>query len=114
MSGLRPDPLLLSLIGLLIVFVVLWLIVLAVWGLRRLDERWQRLEREKEQRSLERPPGIDSLTLVLIGAAVATLLEGRYRIRSVRRLMRTGAPASSWSQQGRTALQGSHLVPRRR
>ncbi len=109
-----PDPLLLSLTGLLIVFVVLGLIVLAVSGMRRLDERWQALEREKEQQALERPPGIDSITLVLIGAAVATLVEGRFRIRSVRRLMRTGAPSSMWSQHGRAALQGSHVVSRKR
>ena len=109
-----PDPLLLSLSGLLIVFVVLGLIVLVVTGMKRLDERWQAQERAREQQALERPPGIDALTLVLISTAVATLLEGRARIRSVRRLMRSDAPASMWSQHGRAALQGSHTVSRKR
>jgi len=100
----------LALIGLVIVFAVLSMLAAVVALIRRVDDRWQEDERAAEQAALEKPPGLDSITLVLIAAAVATYLQGRFRIRRVRRLFPHDAPSSPWSHQGRLVLMGSHLV----
>ena len=59
----------------------------------------------------QRPPdaSIDDLTLVLIAASCATVIEGRFRIRQITRV--PGARAGAWSQQGRAILLGSHILP---
>jgi len=105
--------LLLSLVGISIVFVVLAAIAVVVFLIRRLDEGWQAREQAEEIRRLERPPTIDATTAVVITAAVATYVAGRYRIRSVRRLLAADAPSSPWSHQGRAVVQGSHVIQRR-
>lgn len=103
----------LALIGLAIVFSVLSLLAVVVALVRRLDDRWQEREREVAEAALDKPPGLDTITVVLIAAAVATHLQGRFRIRRVRRLFPRDAPSSPWSHQGRLVLMGSHLVRRR-
>jgi Na+-transporting methylmalonyl-CoA/oxaloacetate decarboxylase gamma subunit len=100
----------LAVIGLLIVFAVLALLSSVVALVRRLDDRWLGHEQASEQAALDRPPTLDTLTLVLIAAAVATHLKGRHRIRRVRRLMAPDAPSSPWSGQGRLVLMGSHVT----
>ena len=105
------DGLVMSAIGLAIVFLVLWLLVVVLVAVRRLDVRWRSSEREAEDGAVDLPPSIDSLTVVLIAAAVGTYLQGRARIRRIRRLpVRADLPSTPWSQQGRLVLQGSHVV----
>jgi Na+-transporting methylmalonyl-CoA/oxaloacetate decarboxylase gamma subunit len=100
-------------IGLGIVFLVLAVIAVIVSLVRRADERWQERERERDVARLERDPTIDHTTAVVLAAAVATYLTGRYRIRSVRRLLPADAPTSPWSVQGRSVLQGSHVITKK-
>jgi len=104
----------LTYVGLGIVFMVLSAIALAVAGMRRLDERWQHRERQEEREAFGKEPTIDATTLVLLSAAAATMIQGRFRIRGVRRLPIGGARTSAWSIQGRSVLQGSHVITRKR
>lgn len=106
------DGLVLTVVGLTIVFGSLGLIALAVAGLGRLDAGWQARERREAEAALERAPTIDATTAVLIAATAATILRGRFYIRSVRRLPPIGLE-SPWSAQGRAVLQGSHVIRRR-
>jgi Na+-transporting methylmalonyl-CoA/oxaloacetate decarboxylase gamma subunit len=100
----------LAAVGFAIVFLVLSSTALLVFLIRRLDERWQRAEQVVEQQRTDRAPTIDATTAVLIAAAVATMLGGRARIRSVRRLVNPLTSTSSWSAQGRAVLMGSHAI----
>ncbi len=105
------NGLVMSAIGLAIVFLVLLLLVAVLTAVRRLDVRWRSSEREAEDGAVDLPPSIDSLTVVLIAAAVGTYLQGRARIRRIRRLpLRADLTSTPWSQQGRLVLQGSHVV----
>ena len=52
-------------------------------------------------------PTIDDLTVVLVASAVATILEGRGRIRRIRR---TNHATGEWAMAGRVTVQGSHIV----
>jgi len=107
------QGLVLALIGLVIVFAVLSVLAAVVALVRRLDDRWQEGERAAAEAALQKPPSLDTITLVLIAAGVATYLQGRFRIRRVRRLFPRDAPSSPWSHQGRLVLMGSHLTRRR-
>ncbi|RMF60715.1 MAG: hypothetical protein D6748_03455 [Calditrichaeota bacterium] len=100
----------LTFVGLMIVFVVLAGIASLIAFLRWLDK--QGLEREQAQKeaALEKDQTIDETTLVLIAAAVATVLRGRYHIRSVKRIIPGGGKTSPWSIQGRAVLHGSHVI----
>ena len=100
----------LAVVGLLIVFAVQMIIALSIYWLRQIDERWRHLEKRETAEALDREPTIDATTIVLITAAAATVLRGRYRIRSIRRLMPAGSKRSPWSAQGRSMLQGSHSI----
>jgi Na+-transporting methylmalonyl-CoA/oxaloacetate decarboxylase gamma subunit len=102
----------LALVGLLIVFTVQVIIALAITGIRSVDERWRHEEKKENAAALDREPTVDATTLILVGAAAATVLRGRYRIRSIRRLMPSDAKRSPWSAQGRSMLQGSHSIDR--
>lgn len=99
-----------SLIGMCIVFGVLALISVVVTLIRLTDAKWQMREHAQAQSALEKPATIDDLTLVLISAAVATMICGRHRIRSVRRVLPGARGGSPWSLQGRATLHGSHLI----
>ncbi len=97
-----------TVVGLTIVFTIQVMIALTVALLGRLDARWQKNEQVQSEKAEEKAPTIDATTLVLIAASVATVIEGRHRIRSVR-LLPLSAPSSPWSSQGRATLQGSHV-----
>lgn len=114
MTGTSGFALTITVVGLAIVFLVQVAIAAVVGLLRRLDERWRAAEAAREAAALGRRPTLDDTTLVLVSAAVATLIAGRTRIRSVRRLLPADSPSSPWSAQGRAVLQGSHVIVRRR
>ena len=103
-----------SLVGILIVFVVLSIITAAVSLIRKADERWQAREEREQETAFEKEPTIDSTTLVLITAACATMIQGRFHIRQVRRLMPRTSQPGTWSVAGRAILLGSHVVPKKR
>ena len=103
----------LAIVGMLIVFAVLAVIVLFVRAVQWLDSNWQARERARRERELARAPSLDNTTLVLIAAAVATLVQGRSRILHVRRLLPIGSQQSPWALRGRLALQESHAPLRR-
>lgn len=98
--------------GLVTVFGVLALIALVVSVFRRLDDHWQEREGRADREAVDREPTIDDTTLVLIAAAAATAVAGRFRVRRIRRLLSPQAQRTPWSAQGRLILQGSH-TPRR-
>ena len=103
----------LTLVGLFIVFGVLSIIAIVVSLVRRLDDSWQSREKAQEQEALDKEPTIDDLTLVLISAAAATMISGRFHIRRVRRLLPADAVRGQWSSQGRAILHGSHVISKR-
>lgn len=101
--------------GWVIVFGALALIAVVVAMIRKVDNHWQKREAKEEAAAVEKEPTIDNLTLVLITAACATMIQGRYHIRHVRRLLPSDmASRSPWSLQGRAILHGSHVVSRKR
>ncbi len=103
-----------TMIGMLIVFAALAIIVGAISLIRKADSSWQEREDRQYQQALEKDQTIDNITLILIAATAATMIKGRFYIRSVRRLMPVGSPGGSWSLQGRAVLHGSHVVPKKR
>lgn len=104
----------LALVGLLIVFTVQAIIACMISLIRQVDERWRHEEKARNAEAFDREPTVDSTTLVLVSAAAATVLRGRYRIKSIRRLMPADHKRSPWTAQGRSQLQGSHVVGRKR
>ena len=77
--------------------------------IRLLDKDWNSREKQQKVEALEKQQDIDDLTLVLISAAVATLINGRHRIKNVSRVMPSSG-SSPWSMQGRSVLLGSHSI----
>ena len=102
----------LTFVGLIIVFGVLALISLVVSLVRRLDEGWIHKEKEISEQMTEKQQNIDTTTLVLISAAVATIIGGRFRIHHVR-VLPTNVKRTPWSAQGRSQLLGSHVIQRK-
>lgn len=102
----------LALVGLLIVFMVQMIIATAIYLIRSVDEKWRHQEKRRNAEALDREPTIDATTVVLIAAVAATILGGRHRINSIRRLMPPDHRRSPWSAQGRAVLQGSHVIGR--
>lgn len=111
---ISSDMAALSWAGIIIVFAVLALIAAVVALFKRLDDRWQAAEARAEARAVRKPPTIDDTTLVLIAAACATAVGGRFRVRRIRRLLSPRTRRTPWSAQGRLILQGSHTVERKR
>lgn len=103
----------LTVVGLLIVFGVLAVIAVVVALVRRADDTWQAHEKAQEQAAFEKEPSIDNLTLVLISAAAATMISGRFHIKRVRRLLPPNAVKGQWSAHGRAILHGSHVISKR-
>ncbi len=103
-----------SIIGIAIVFAALMIISLAVSLIRKANEGWEKREEKEEAEALTKEQSIDNTTLVLIAAAAATMIQGRFYIRSVRRLLPANTPGGSWSVQGRAILLGSHVVNKKR
>lgn len=114
MSEAMQFSLQFSAIGIAIVFVVLWIITGSVSLIRKADERWQAREKREAAAAFDKQPTIDSTTLILITAACATMIQGRFHIRKVRRLMSRTAQPGTWSVAGRAILLGSHVVPKKR
>lgn len=104
----------LALVGLLIVFAVQSIIALTISLIRQLDEKWRHQEKAQNAEALDREPTVDALTVVLVSAAAATVLGGRHRIRSIRRLMPADHKRIPWSAQGRSQMQGSHTIERKK
>jgi len=113
-GNISPEMGSLAIAGVLIVFGVLALIALAVALLKKLDGRWQDHERRLDEAALARTPTIDNTTLVLISTAVATVVQGRFRVRRIHRILSPKRKRTPWSAQGRLILQGSHTVRRKR
>jgi peptidoglycan/LPS O-acetylase OafA/YrhL len=103
-----------SAIALLIVFGALALISFIISLIKRADDSWQTRENSQAAAALEKEPSIDSLTLVLLTAAAATILQGRFYIKRVRRLMPATSAKGTWSLQGRAVLLGSHIIGKKR
>ena len=114
MTQALEQGLTLTLVGLTIVFLVLGGIALVITLIRRLDERWQHRERREEIEAFGKDPSIDATTLILISAAAATIIQGRFHIRRIRRLPSGAGRSGAWSSQGRSTLQGSHVITRKR
>ncbi len=115
MSGnITPEMGSLAIAGILIVFGVLATISAVVALLKKLDGRWQDHERRVDEAAVSKEPTIDNTTLVLISAAVATVVQGRFRVRRIHRLLSPKRKRTPWSAQGRLILQGSHTVRRKR
>lgn len=108
------NGLVLSVAGILVVFSVLALTSLTVKAMSTLDRRQSEKAASTGAGPAEPSPTIDNTTLVLITAAVATMIEGRFRIRSVRRLLPAENPHSPWATQGRSVLLGSHVMPKKK
>ena len=82
--------------------------------LKKLDGRWQEHERRLDEAAVHKAPTIDTTTLLLITAAAATVVQGRFRVRRIRRLLSPRRTRTPWSAQGRLTLQGSHAVRKKR
>ncbi len=106
------DLLGLALVGMIIVIVVLAGIAGFLALLRWSDHAWQAREARQRAAQIAAPDAIDHTTLVLLSAAVATVLAGRGRVRRIRRVVPGDAPRSAWGMQGRLLVQGSHLIGR--
>ncbi len=107
-----PQAQALALLGFMIVFLVLLTMATVIWAMGKVDHYWQAKEKRDDVAALTATPTIDTTTLVLISAAVATMVAGRGRIRTIRRLLPSESPSSAWSVQGRQAIQTSHAISR--
>jgi len=103
-----------SVVGIAIVFGALIIISTAVSLIRKANEGWEKREEDENEKALTKDQSIDNTTLVLIAAAAATMIQGRFYIRSVRRLLPAKTPGGPWSVQGRAILLGSHVVQKKR
>jgi hypothetical protein len=112
MGHISPEMGALAVTGLLIVFSVLAMISGVVAVFKRLDDHWQAQEEKAALEAGEKDPTIDHTTLVLITAAAATVVAGRFKVRRIRRLLSPAQKRTPWSAQGRLILQGSHTVRR--
>jgi sodium pump decarboxylase gamma subunit len=104
----------LTVIGVVVVFVVLSIIAMVIALVRRLDDQWEAREKASEAAALAEDQNIDTTTLIILAAAAATMVEGRFYIKKVRRLLPRTAVRGPWSVQGRAVLLGSHTVPKKR
>lgn len=93
-------------VSLLIVFIALFVIVLCIFLLLRIDGWLEKRERARPAQIKEQT--VDDLTLVLITASVAALIRQRVQIKRVRRISSSLNRRSSWSSMGRVMLLGSH------
>lgn len=108
MDTVMDGGLPLALTGMLVVFTVLALISLLVATFGYLDRRFT--TEKTDDKTVKQSPEIDNITLILISAAVTTILRGRHRIHRIRRLDRIG---SGWQQSGRAILHASHVIPKK-
>ena len=104
----------LALIGIVVVFAVLAIIAFVIALVRRLDDKWEEREKSHEAAAMAKDQNIDSTTLIILAAACATMIQGRFYIKKVRRLLPRTAIKGPWSVQGRAVLLGSHAVQKKR
>ena len=102
MSDVMSQGIRFSIAGMSVVFTVLFLISTVVAVIRWIDARPQGGDFEG--------PAVDRLDLVLISSAVAVVLAGKARIRSVRRLSAGDGTRNPWCLQGRATLHESHVL----
>ncbi|MGB3975543.1 MAG: OadG family protein [bacterium] len=102
----------LTIIGTIIVFIVLAFIAVVINIISYFDRDWQNREKKQLTEALTKPSSIDDISLALITAAVATVLQGQYRIKRITRL-RPSSQTSVWSIQGRSVLLGSHIITKK-
>ena len=105
MSDVMSNGIRFSIAGMSVVFVVLILISMVVATIRWVDAR-------SEGADLTGPE-VDRLDLVLIASAVATVLAGKARIRSIHRLSLGDGTRNPWCLQGRATLLESHVIGKR-
>ncbi|PKK83203.1 MAG: hypothetical protein CVT49_09835 [candidate division Zixibacteria bacterium HGW-Zixibacteria-1] len=104
----------LAVVGLIIVFAALTIIATAVSLIRRGNDAWQKHEDAQSEAATEKEQNIDTITLLLISTAAATMIQGRFHIKSIRRILPANAQRGPWSLQGRAVLLGSHVVSKKR
>ena len=102
----------LTIAGTLIVFIILTFIAVVIKVISYFDRDWQNREQNQLVEAMTRPSSIDDISLVLITAAIATVLQGRHRIRRITRL-EPSSQTSVWSIQGRSVLLGSHIITKK-
>lgn len=112
MAAQNINPLYFSVVAFFIVFATLFVLVVIISLIKRLDKSWEDREAAHKERALIMPQNIDNTTLVLISAAIGAYFQGRARIKRVRVLPRTAKQGGSWAFQARTTLQGSHNTKR--
>ncbi|MFH1810259.1 MAG: OadG family protein [Pseudomonadota bacterium] len=117
--GTTPSTaLVLTAVGMVIVFAVLGAIAGFITLVRWLDDRWQVREDRQALARQQAPDAIDLTTQLLVAATVFTVLAGRGRVLRIRRVLPSDSPRSPWGMQGRLMVQGSHAIsrtnPRRR
>jgi Na+-transporting methylmalonyl-CoA/oxaloacetate decarboxylase gamma subunit len=101
-----------TIIGFSVVFAVLTLIALVISQIRRFDEKWQHKEENEAEQATSKEQNIDYTTLILISAAVATIVNGKFRIRRISRVLSGNVHRTPWSSHGRAALHNSHMRDR--
>ena len=104
----------LTVTGIGIVFGVLTLIAIVVALFKRVDDRWKAHEAALADQATSLTQNIDDITLLLISAAAATVVGGRFRVRRIHRLLPMRTKRTPWSAQGRLILQGSHSINHKR
>ncbi|PLX70133.1 MAG: hypothetical protein C0603_04115 [Denitrovibrio sp.] len=105
------EALKLSAAGMLIVFSSLIIIALVISVMRSLDEKYTKAQERKNAPAPVKQQTLDNLTLVLISAATATVLQNKqYRMRSIRKIVSRDATVAGWAMEGRSVLHGSHVM----
>ncbi|MFH2035447.1 MAG: hypothetical protein ABIJ45_03515 [Candidatus Zixiibacteriota bacterium] len=99
-----------SIIGTIIVFTALTIIALTIYYVSKAEKYFADKAEVLEDFPADQKSNIDNTTLVLISAAVATMLQGRYYIKRVRRLLPGNHINSPWASQGLAILHGSHVI----
>ena len=110
MNDLLSQSLMITLVGIIITFGVLYILLLLISGIKWADHKWEEREKHEKEKALSNPQTVDDTTLVLISAAVATYFKGRAVIRRVRVLPKTPKRGGSWATQARIVLQSSHVT----
>lgn len=103
----------LSAVGLGIVFAVLAMIATIVTYLKRMDSSWHDKEYQEDAAMLEKTQNIDDVTLVLISAAVATVVRQKFRLKNIRVIRKDDRKGGAWQSQGRGQLHASHSIEKK-
>lgn len=103
-------------IAIILVFSALAIISTAIYYASKLDKYFSGRKKTSEQdegQAAGQTSNIDNLTLVLISAAAATMIQGRFHIKKVRRLMPGDHVNSPWATRGLAILHGSHVIEKK-